>query len=56
VIAKNILKIKEVFPALPNRKIIKIHNVVIEKLVNRNKKNLNYYQRSLKEASYSANN
>jgi len=36
--AKNILKIKKVFPTLPNRKIIKIHNAAMEKLVNRNKK------------------
>jgi len=36
--AKNILKIKEAFLALPKRKIIEIHNVVMNKLANRSKK------------------
>jgi len=36
--AKNILKTKEAFSALPKRKIIEIHNAVMNKPANRSKK------------------
>jgi len=34
----NILKLRDTFPALPNKKIIKIHNAVFNKLMNKDKK------------------
>jgi len=36
--AKNILKIREAFSALPNKKIIEIHNTAIDKPANRSKR------------------
>jgi len=39
-LAKNLLKIKETFPALPNKKIIKIYNVVISKLASKERRKI----------------
>jgi len=36
--AANILKIKEAFPALLDKKIIKIHNVALNKLITKSRK------------------
>jgi len=36
--AASILKIKEVFPALPDKKILEIHNTVFPKLDNKGQK------------------
>ena len=38
VLATNILKIKEAFPVLPDKKIIEIHNVALTQLANKVKK------------------
>jgi len=37
-LAANILKIKEVFSALPDNKIIEIHNVALNKPITKGKK------------------
>jgi len=39
-LAANLLKIKEAFPALPNKKIIEIYNAMLSKLANGKRKRI----------------
>jgi len=43
----NILKLRDAFPALPNKKIIEIHNLALTKPTQKDKKKLQYTTKGL---------